>query len=291
MTQGFLLVDKPRGPTSHDVVAAVRRVLGIRKVGHAGTLDPMATGLVVVAVGRVTRLIRFIQDLPKEYAAIARFGVATTTLDADGEVVHEEPVELTRESVVAAAGDFIGTIEQVPPMVSALKVDGRRLYEIAREGGEVERAARPVEVHSLDVEEVGQGPFPEVSFRVRCGKGTYVRVLADDLAAAVGTRAHLTELRRTRIGSLSVDDAIRMDELGEGAGERLLEPAQALRDLPGLTADDTVLASVQHGRELPPGVPGLPEPGGHVRIVDGDGRLLAVYRATEDRAVAEVVLA
>lgn len=290
MTQGFLLVDKPSGPTSHDVVAAVRRALGIRKVGHAGTLDPMATGLVVVAVGRVTRLIRFVQDLPKEYIATARFGIATTTLDAEGEVVHEEPVAVTRASIVHAAHGLVGRIEQVPPMVSALKVEGRRLYEIAREGGEVEREARPVEVYSLEVGDVGEGPFPEVSFRVRCGKGTYVRVLADDLAAAVGTRAHLEALRRTRIGSLSVDGAIPMAELPDRAGDELMQPEDALRDLPAVIAEGDVLARVRHGREIPARAMESPPDGGLVRIVGSDGRLLAVYRAGEDRAVAEVVL-
>lgn len=289
MTEGFLLVDKPRGPTSHDVVDAVRRAVGVRRVGHAGTLDPMATGLVVVAIGRATRLVRFVQDLPKEYEAIARFGVATTTLDAEGEVIHQEEVRIGAGEVREAAGGLVGRIGQVPPMVSALKVGGRRLYEIAREGGEIEREPRPVDIYELEVGEVGEGPHPDVHLRVRCGKGTYVRVLADDLAVRLGTRAHLTSLRRTRIGSLSVSAAVPMGELDGGVA--LLEPGAALVDLPDLPLTAEHLEGVRHGRAVPVGLAEAPAGGVPVRVLDPAGRLLAIYRATDLRATAEVVLA
>ena len=158
MTAGFLVVDKPGGMTSNDVVGRVRGATGIKKVGHAGTLDPLATGAMVVAVGPVTRLIRFIQEQPKEYLATAQFGVATDTLDADGAVLEREPMDFTQDELESAATRFVGVINQVPPMVSALKHEGRRLYELARRGEVVERDARPVEVHELEILSLGAGP-------------------------------------------------------------------------------------------------------------------------------------
>ncbi|REK40399.1 MAG: tRNA pseudouridine(55) synthase TruB, partial [Actinobacteria bacterium] len=237
MTTGFLVVDKPRGITSNAVVGRVKRATGERKVGHAGTLDPLATGAVVVAIGRVTRLIRFLQDQPKEYVATARFGVSTDTLDADGEVVAREPMEFDIADLEEVRDRFVGEIHQVPPMVSALKHEGRRLYELAREGVVIEREARQVQIHELEFESVGDGPYPEVTFRVVCGKGTYVRSLADDIAATLGGSAHLTELRRLRIGSLDVDRlGIHADRL-EGWKSKLLTPNQALSDLAGDEVD------------------------------------------------------
>lgn len=289
MTDGFLAVDKPSGITSHDVVARVRRTTGIRKAGHAGTLDPMATGLVVVGLGRATRLLRFIQDSEKEYLATARFGIATDSLDADGEEVDRVPMDVTEHAIVEAAKALVGTIEQVPPMVSALKVGGRRLYELAREGQEIERAPRPVTVHTLEVLSAGAGPFPDVRLRVVCGKGTYVRVLADDLARRLGGRAHLVELRRTRTGALSVDrHGIAVDDLEARWESRLVTPDEALALMPAVEVDDDAAVAVAHGRPLP--ASGHP-PGTHLRVMDGHGRLLAVFRSDPDAARPEVVLA
>ncbi len=291
MTSGFFVVDKERGPTSHDVVAGIRRITGIRKAGHAGTLDPMATGIVIVAVGRATRLIRFLQDLPKEYVAEAAFGIATDTLDADGAIVSREPMDVTADDVERVLERFRGRILQVPPMVSALKVNGRRLYELAREGVEVERQARPVDIYELELLDVAPGPYPEVRFRVVCGKGTYVRTLADDIAAALGGRAHLTSLRRTRVGSITVEEAHPLSDL-EGRWEQMLvSPASGLRDLPAVTVGPDTAKAVSHGikfarspaPEVPDGVP--------FRVLDGQGRMLAVYRAAGEKAVPEVVLA
>jgi tRNA pseudouridine55 synthase len=163
--------------TSHDVVAAARRALGIRKVGHAGTLDPMATGLLVLGVGRATRLLRFVQEAPKTYVARMVLGVATDTLDAEGSVVDRAPLPATVEEVEAAAARFVGPILQVPPMVSAVKMAGRRLYELAREGVEVDRPARPVEIYEIDVLDFAPSDYPEAVIRVRCSTGTYVRTL------------------------------------------------------------------------------------------------------------------
>lgn len=284
MTAGFLSVDKPSGITSHDVVDRVRRATGIRKVGHTGTLDPMATGVVVVAIGAVTRLIRFLQDLDKEYVATARFGVATDTLDADGVVVEEIEMAVDRAAVEAAASGFVGIVEQVPPMVSALKKDGERLYEMARRGEEVEREARPVAIHELEILDVTDGP--SVTFRVVCGKGTYVRTLADDIARALGGRAHLTALRRTRNGVMHVDDALPVDRLDEWR-ERLVSPLEALGFLPRVTVDEAGARAVSNGRPIPLTVPMLPGP---VAVV-AEGRLLAVYTADGEVGRSEVVLA
>ena len=293
MPEGFLVLDKPTGMTSHDVVAAVRRAVGIRKVGHAGTLDPMATGALVVAVGRVTRLIRFLQPLEKEYLAVARFGVATDTLDADGEEVWSGEMPVSRMDVETALGDFVGEISQVPPMVSAVKVEGRRLYELAREGREVERDARRVTVHSLDVTAFEEGSNPLVGLRVVCGKGVYVRSLADDLARVLGGRAHLVELRRTRVGSLSVGEragaAPGPDDLGDW--ERwMLSPAEGLTDLPARTADSQTLDMVRHGRRLSADTVPQFEDDRPTRILDGSGRLWAIYSRKGAQLIPQVVL-
>jgi tRNA pseudouridine55 synthase len=290
VTTGFLVVDKPGGITSNDVVTRVKRATGTKKVGHAGTLDPLATGAVVVAIGRVTRLIRFIQEQPKEYFATAEFGVATDTLDADGAVLSREPMEVSIEDLENVRPRFLGSIHQVPPMVSALKHKGRRLYELAREGVVVEREAREVRIDELEFFSAGPGPYPEVSFRVVCGKGTYVRTLADDIAATLGGAAHLTALRRTRIGSLDVDThGIPADDLG-GWESKLISAHEALRDLASIKVDDETARAVRHGVRFVGGeMVSLPE-GEPVRVVDDDGDLLAVYCREGDTCRAEVVL-
>jgi len=203
---GLLLVDKPQGLTSHDVVARVRRILHEKKVGHAGTLDPMATGLLVLAVGPSTRLLRFAQSETKRYVGAVQFGAATDSLDADGVVTQVLPVPtLTTETVDAAAKMMLGKQEQTPPMVSAIKVDGQRLHELARRGVEVERQAREIEVTVFTLTATDD---PTVwRFDVVCSVGTYVRVLLSDLAQRLGTVGHLVELRRLASGSHVVEDA------------------------------------------------------------------------------------
>lgn len=283
------MVDKPKGMTSNQVVGEVKRATRIKKVGHAGTLDPMATGVLVLAVGRVTRLIRFIQDQPKEYLATALFGVATDTLDADGAVLTREPMSFEHIELEAVAKRFVGTIHQVPPMVSALKRDGRRLYELAREGQVVERDARPVEIHELEITLVGPGPYPEVEFRVLCGKGTYVRSLADDMAGVLGGSAHLTALRRTRIGSLTIADSIVIEDLSNWE-DHLVAPSRALGDLPAVAVDSETASGVGHGVQFVGGeMTGAPV-GEPFRVIDGSGELIAVYRCDGHKARPEVVL-
>lgn len=295
MTTGFMLIDKPKGWTSHDVVAKVRSSVG-GKVGHAGTLDPMATGLLVLGIGGATRLLRFVQDADKEYLATALFGVATDSLDADGAILSREPLPVTAEEVDIAMERFRSEIMQVPPMVSARRVEGRRLYELAREGKVVEREARPVMIHRFELVDLAPSDYPEVTFRTVCSTGTYVRTLADDLARALGGRAHLIALRRVRIGALDVSDAVSIDDAVDAveanAIERvLLTPTVALGDLPEIRVDDAMVAAVRNGRELP-GIlmPDGIDPDSCIRIGDRHGDLVAVYRRGHTALKPEVVL-
>ncbi|MGH9080184.1 MAG: tRNA pseudouridine(55) synthase TruB [Acidimicrobiales bacterium] len=283
---GVVVVDKEAGWTSHDVVARCRRIFGQRRVGHAGTLDPDATGVLLVGLGRATRLMRFLTALPKTYEAEVVLGTATSTLDASGEVTGTwdmERVGLT--DVRTAARTLTGPIDQVPPMVSAVKVGGRRLHALAREGTEVVRSSRPVTVYRF---EVAPGLTPGVfRIEVECSSGTYVRVLAADLGTALGGGAHLRNLRRTRVGSFSVEEARLVDELGPAA---VLPPAEALRHLDQVVVDSEVQHHVARGLALdrvPLGVTG----DGPWGLVDDADRLLAVYEATEtDRIRPAVVL-
>lgn len=289
MTSGFLVVDKPKGITSNQVVGEVRRAVGVKKVGHAGTLDPMATGAVVLAVGKVTRLIRYIQDQAKEYLATALFGVATDTLDADGAVLTREPMEFGNEDIEALVPRLTGTISQIPPMVSALKKDGRRLYDLAREGKVIEREARQVEIQELEILSVGAPPYPEVEFRVVCGKGTYVRSLADDMAAMLGGSAHLTALRRTRIGELRASNGVTIDDLANWASY-FLSPAQALADLPAVSVDSETVAGVRNGLQFVGGTIVTGPEDTPYRVLGPDGDLVAIYRRLGERAQPEVVV-
>ncbi len=283
---GLVVVDKEAGWTSHDVVARCRRIFGQRRVGHAGTLDPDATGVLLVGLGRATRLMRFLTALPKTYEGEVVLGTATDTLDASGAVTGRWDMAGTGLAEVrAAAAGLTGPIEQVPPMVSAVKVDGRRLHALARQGIEVERAARPVTVHRF---EVAPGPSPEVfRIEVECSSGTYIRVLAADLGAALGGGAHLRNLRRTRIGSFGVGEARPVDELTPAV---VLTPAQALRDLDQVVVPLDVQQHVARGLPLdrvPLGVTG----NGPWGLVDDRHHLLAVYEATDtDRIRPSVVL-
>jgi tRNA pseudouridine55 synthase len=293
---GFLLVDKPSGWTSHDVVAKVRNLLRIKKVGHAGTLDPMATGLVVVGLGRATRLLRFVQGAPKEYVARAVLGVATDSLDADGAILERAEMSVSQAEVEEVMARFVGTIAQVPPMVSARKVEGRRLYELARQGIEIEREARDVQIYSLELIDFAPSNYPEVTFRTVCSTGTYVRTLGDDIARSLGGRAHLSALRRVRNGSLHVNDAVKIEELEaaveSGGGLELILSARAgLPDLSEAVVGDDLATAVGNGLAFPAAALGESGPGeGPVRIVNNDGRLIAVYRVEDGKAHAEVVI-
>ena len=277
---GVLVVDKPGGITSFDVVARVRRALGERRVGHTGTLDPMATGVLPVCVGEATKLVPFLMGGDKVYEAEALLGVTTDTLDATGTVVATaDAAGVTRAAVAAALPRFVGTILQRPPMHSALRVDGRRLYELARKGVEVERAPRPVRVDAIEL--VTWAP-PRLGLRVRCGKGTYIRSLVADLGAALGPGAHLTALRRTRVGPFSLAQAVMLDTIGPET--RLLSPAEALADHATVPLDDLQVRDVRAGKlrtiaELQAPI----DAGPHVRLLGPDGSLVAVAEARAGR--------
>ena len=272
---GLVLVDKEVGWTSHDVVAKARGVLGTRKVGHAGTLDPPATGLLLVGVGTMTRLLRFLTALPKTYVGEVVLGTETDTLDDTGEVTATHAMDgVTLADVRTAAAGLTGDILQVPPMVSAVKVDGKRLHELAREGKEVEREPRPVTIHAFTVgEPTAAGVYP---VEVTCSSGTYIRTLAADLGTALGGGAHLRNLRRTRAGSHDVADAHRIDEVDASA--HVLAPADALRDLPAVVVDTGTAVAVGHGKPLARADLGIPEDhDGPWAVQSQDGVLLAVY--------------
>lgn len=282
---GLVVVDKEPGWTSHDVVARVRSVFGQRRVGHAGTLDPDATGVLLVGLGRVTRLLRFLTGLTKEYTAQIVLGAATDTLDSSGQIVGEwDMTAVTLEEARAAAAALTGRIQQVPPMVSALKVGGRRLHELARQGIEVERAARTVRVDRFDVEASDDPGVLRAT--VVCSAGTYVRSLAADLGAALGGGAHLRALRRTRIGSFGVDEAEPIDALGPGS---LRAPAEALRDIDRVTVDPDVSVLVARGRPLDRASLGATGDGPWA-VVDSTGRLLAVYERTSPQRIRPAVV-
>ena len=275
--EGLLLLDKPKGMTSHDVVDVVRRSLGARKVGHAGTLDPMATGLLLVGAGRATRLLRFFGDLPKTYEGTARLGVETDTLDADGTVVRSSVVEVSREEVEAAVAGLVGESMQRPPAYSAVKVGGRKLYESARAGETVEAAPRSIRV---DAFEVRSFDGVDLEFVVTCSGGTYVRVLAADVGAALGCGAHLTSLRRTAIGPYRVEEAVESDGV---LSPRPVEAAVA--HLPRVDLSDDEARAASNGSILgPSGLTGL-------YAVFGPGeRLIGIYRDDGAKARPEVVL-
>ena len=285
---GLVVVDKATDWTSHDVVAKCRGLLGTRKVGHSGTLDPDATGVLLVGAGRVTRLLRFLTALPKTYVTEIVLGVETDTLDAAGQVTaRHDMTGVSHEQVHAAARALTGDILQVPPMVSAVKVGGRRLHELAREGIEVERDSRPVTVDRYDIEPLAGEPGVWRA-EVVCSSGTYVRVLAADLGAALGGGAHLRALRRTAIGSFRVADAVPVDDVSP---EGLLTPAQAMRDYPAVTVQGAQAAAVAHGRPL--GLADLGVTGaGPWAVLGADGDLLAVYEPFRgDQAKPAVVVA
>lgn len=209
--QAILPIDKPIGKSSFGVIRVLRAILGVRKIGHAGTLDPMATGLLICLIGRATKQVNLFMDMPKTYTGVLRLGQTTASYDAETEVLEErEWRHVSEEQIEAARQALTGDIVQFPPMYSAVKVGGKRLYELARKGKEVERKERPVTVTSF---ELLDRDGPDISFKVHCSKGTYIRTLAHDLGQLLGTGAHLVALRRTAIGDLSVDDAWTLDAL------------------------------------------------------------------------------
>ena len=274
---GLLLIDKPAGITSHDAVDRVRRALGVRKVGHAGTLDPAATGLLLLGVGRATRLLRFLGELEKVYDGSGVLGVETTTLDAEGEVVRESSVGVNERDLRAAMQEFVGEIDQVPPAYSAVKVGGEKLYRAARAGRPIEAAPRRVEVFEFELRAF---TTPRFDFSVRCSGGTYVRSLVADVGTRLGCGAHLARLRRLAIGSFRVEEAGPPDE-----PPQLLPLDRAVEHLPSLTLQEEEAKVAVHGQCLGPA--GIAGP---YRAVAPDGRLIGIYRDTGAKACPDVIL-
>jgi len=297
---GLLVVDKPSGWTSHDVVARVRRLCGTRRVGHAGTLDPMATGVLVLGVNRATKLLTFLVGCNKTYTATVRLGEATVTDDAQGQVTSRADASMvTREAVTAAIARLTGPIEQVPSSVSAIKVDGERAYARVRQGKDVELASRAVTVHRFDVLDLlAGGPVVDVDIEVEVSSGTYVRALARDLGVSLGVGGHLTALRRTRVGRFDLAEAHDLESLasaprGGGPGPDphatripLLPMAAAARAqfvIHELTADE--VTALRYGRRIASALPGEPV----VAALAPDGALVAMLDESKAQARAHVV--
>jgi tRNA pseudouridine55 synthase len=299
LTDHVILVDKPQGVTSFRAVEMLRRAGKVRKAGHCGSLDPAATGLLVVTTGMATRLSGLFVDQPKEYEARFRFGRSTTTCDAEGDTVQEASVPPLQQPVLEAAlQEFVGEIQQVPPMVSALKHQGKRLYELAREGVEVERQPRTVMVYGITVLAVGDG---SVDVRVRCGRGCYVRSLAHDLGVALGIPAHLERLRRTAIGPYGVHRALGLDELrthlrdarlseSDTPHPSILDVSEAFGFLPDLRVRGGFEAPLRNGvQPLPHVFVDLPQESGPHRLLSEDGeRLLGIASVNGKRQFAIV---
>jgi tRNA pseudouridine55 synthase len=289
--EGVLVVDKPTGPTSHDVVQSVRRAAGESRVGHTGTLDPAATGVLVVCLGRATKLVRFLQAGAKTYAARMVLGVETASQDADGEVLATRPAgHIDERTFCEALTRFQGEIEQVPPMVSAVQIGGERLHELARRGETVEREPRRVTVHDLMLDAFEPGDHPYASFLVTCSAGTYVRTIAHDVGEALGVGGSLVSLRRIANGPFTTDEALTLEAISD-AGRRgelaplLIRPAEAVaRALPNVEVDDPeLLLTLTQGGQLP--AQGLDGP---FAVGSGD-RLIGIYRDRDGDARPELV--
>ncbi len=275
---GTVIVDKPAGPTSHDVVTMLRRRFGERRIGHAGTLDPSATGVLVVGIGNATRLLRFATAGRKSYECEIVFRVETSTLDAAGEPVATWSMSLRPADVADAASSFVGTISQMPPMVSAVRVGGRRLHEIARAGDTADRVPREVEVYRFEVEATGDPLVYRAS--VDCSAGTYVRTLGADLGCALGGGAHIRSLRRTRSGSFSLAEAEPADHA------ELRPPAELVRDLVQICLTDDEAAAARHGTHL---AAHRYTGAGPWALFDPDGQLVAVHELVDGRQRATVL--
>lgn len=284
---GFLVIDKPQGVTSFEVVRTIRRCLKVRRVGHCGTLDPMATGVLPVAIGEATRLVEFVMDGAKIYRGTLKLGETTDTQDAEGTILSRGAIDgIDRSRIEEVIATLLGPIKQLPPMYSALKRDGVPLYELARKGIEVERTLRPIEIHRFEICSID---LPFVTFEVTCSKGTYVRTLAHDLGARLGCGAHLTALRRLQSGAFSEAEAIPLDRLQGDSSERvqILPIAAALAALPALALSPDALLRLKNGvppqrSEVSAPLP-FPVPGSLVTLCR-DQQLVAVARFDPERA-------
>ncbi len=288
MINGILNVYKEAGFTSHDVVAKLRGICRQKKIGHTGTLDPEAVGVLPVCLGSGTKLCDMLTDKSKEYEAVLLLGQVTDTQDVTGTVLEEHEVTVDEEQAVEAIRSFVGAYEQIPPMYSALKVNGKRLYELARAGKEVERKGRRVEIHSIEILSVS---LPEITFRVACSKGTYIRTLCHDIGQKLGCGGTMKSLKRTRVGIFTIDGALKLSQLEELAAQGLLEekviPVEAMfAELPALTVKDAFARLIENGNAFYPGQAEesvrTPD-GGQVRVYDRKGRFYGIYAFSEEK--------
>ena len=277
MPDGIIIIDKPTGWTSMDVCAKLRGILREKRIGHAGTLDPMATGVLPVFVGRATKAVQFAENGRKEYHAVLKLGTVTDTQDTTGAVLEMHPVTVGADEVRAALPRFLGEIEQIPPMYSAIKINGRKLYDIARRGGEVEREARRITIHSIDY--LGQKNGDHM-LRIRCSKGTYIRTLCHDLGEYLGCGGCMAALRRTRSGSFSVENARRIGELTRADRDTLL-PADTLFS----AAASLTLTAAQEKRCRCGNPFRTDAPDGETRFYSENGEFLAIGRVANGEAV------
>ncbi|MGW8956128.1 tRNA pseudouridine(55) synthase TruB [Paenibacillus sp. NPDC055715] len=295
--EGVLPVYKPAGFTSHDVVAKARRLLGMKRIGHTGTLDPQVTGVLPLCLGRATRVVEYMQELPKEYHATLRLGIATDTEDLTGTITEEcdRPVEVTEEEAKAVLERFVGTISQVPPMYSALKVDGKRLYELAREGKTVERKSREVTIYELEMTGFADtGSHVDISFRALCSKGTYIRTLCVDIGRSLGYPSTMVKLERTMSAGIPADRCLTFEEIehyvADGSlGEQLIATDEAIDYMPDHTVAEVKAAAALQGQRLslsmisPPVTDSQP-----FRLYKEDRTFLGVYGRDESGAIAPI---
>lgn len=290
--EGLLPVNKPADFTSHDVVAKMRGILGTKRIGHTGTLDPQVTGVLPLCIGRATRLVEYLQELPKEYEGTLLLGYSTDTEDTSGQVLERvETVNVTEEQVLDVLAAFVGKIEQVPPMYSAVKVDGRKLYELARRGEQVERQARTVTIHHIEALRMDlKQPHPEIHFRVSCSKGTYIRTLCVDIGKRLGFPAVMDHLIRTATGNIKLEQCYSLEDIEKtvksGELASILIPLdQAVGHLPAITVSSELAVRMQQGqkisfRELPDQPASWQS---NVRIYVDNHRFLGIFRIDVER--------
>lgn len=291
---GVIVVMKPAGWTSHDVVAKARRILGIKRIGHTGTLDPGVTGVLPLCIGRATRLVEYIQDLPKEYVAELTIGYSTDTEDASGHIVERsDRVSVTREDVENVLQTFVGTVEQTPPMYSAVKVNGKRLYELARQGKEVDRDARKVHIYEIELLEYQDSfPFPQIRFRVSCSKGTYIRTLCKDIGQALGYPSVMSGLVRTATGNFRSEQCVTLEQLEQivesnDLARCLIPPDQAVKHFPEVTVEGTFVSKALNGQKLPFSVlANLPAEGGKARLYTDQQVFMGIYDIRPEDSMA-----
>lgn len=297
--EGILPIWKPVGFTSHDVVAKARRILKIKRIGHTGTLDPQVTGVLPLCIGRATRLVEYIQELPKEYEATLKIGLATDTEDASGQITEQlDRVHLTEREITDTMLSFVGEIEQVPPMYSAVKVDGKRLYELARQGVEVERKSRVVTIHEIRI--VGMNlelAHPEIRFRVKCSKGTYIRTLCVDIGKALGYPAVMSELVRTSTGAIGREQCLTLEQVEQlhqqgTLADKLIPAEQAVAHMPAVRLNEQQSRKALLGQKLSLTAAGhapLPAADGLYAAYGPDSRFIGIFQWDSARSELEPV--